>query len=486
MQMLSVYEINTIEIDFNLLTILSKENALKLNVLPLYRDEKKIYVLSENTDIEILQYLNFLYELEVKIINPKNFSITPYIHLNYNRMISDKFVVNYNNEDEFVMEKNDVLLEDNPVISFIDFLIYNAIMKNASDIHIEPEENEVIFRYRVDGVLIKIDTIKIQDYSSILTRLKVMANIDISQKRIPQDGKFSFKHSDESYDIRISTLPTIHGEKVVLRLLRNNNLYANIKELGFRNNYKKIEELINHKHGLILVTGPTGSGKTTTLYAMLNMLNQNDKNITSIEDPVEYCMKGITQTNVDTKSNLTFAIGLRAILRQDPDVILVGEIRDEETASIAVKAASTGHLVLSTLHTNDALSTITRLNDMGVPKYLLLDALIGIISQRLVKKICMSCSEEINYEERLKYKEFISEDITVKHGVGCAECNFTGYKGRVCVSEILYLDKDIKRKLKDDNNYIYIENSIVEASKELLQQGIINIEDYISIYSNWR
>ena len=318
-----------------------------------------------------------------------------------------------------------------PIVRLISSLIEQAITQRASDIHIEPMAEDIRVRMRIDGILQTMMTIPGEAYTAIITRIKIMGNMNIAEKRIPQDGRCEACVLGRIIDIRISTMPIVHGEKIVLRLLDRSNFLFPKELLGFSDeNIAKFDELLKIPHGIILITGPTGSGKSTTLYSMLNEINNNNDNIMTIEDPVEYLLPGLNQIQVNQKTGLTFASALRSVLRQDPDVIMIGEIRDQETAHMAVRAAITRHLVLSTVHTNDAAGAITRLIDMGVEPYLLADALAGVISQRLVRKICLNCKEEyIPQENQIKSVGLsLEEGIKFYKGTGCILCSNTGYK----------------------------------------------------------
>jgi len=334
-----------------------------------------------------------------------------------------------------------------PIVRLIDSIIEQAVQVQASDIHIEPGEKDVRFRVRVDGVLKTEINIPKDLHSALVARVKIIGGMNIAEKRLPQDGRIEINVLGKQIDLRISVMPTWHGEKIVLRILDRSRFLVNKEKLGFSGeNLLKFSELLKNPHGLILVVGPTGSGKTTTLYSMLNDLNVMHHNIITIEDPVEYLLAGINQTQVNVKAGLTFAIGLRALLRQDPDIVMVGEIRDKETAEIAVRAAITGHLVLSTLHTNDAVATIARLADMGVDSYLLAAAIAGVISQRLLRKICANCKTIYNpqtYECEMLGIPFDQNRVFYKGG-GCSMCDYSGYKGRLPVFEILVIDKKHK------------------------------------------
>lgn len=334
-----------------------------------------------------------------------------------------------------------------PVIKLVNHIITEAIEKRASDIHLEPFSDELILRYRIDGILHAFEAPPKRLYAAISTRIKIMAKLDISERRLPQDGRIRLKVMGKDIDMRVSTLPTIYGESVVLRILDRGNLTLDLKSLGFpKKELEQLEELIKKPYGKLLVTGPTGSGKTTTLYGALDKINTPDKKIITIEDPVEYQMLGVNQIHVKPQIGLTFASGLRSIVRQDPDVIMVGEIRDAETAEIAIQAALTGHLVFSTIHTNDAAGAITRLLDMGIENFLISSSVLGILAQRLVRLICEHCKEPIKLDSRLieEMGPWANGSLETYHGIGCEKCSFTGFRGRCGIYELLIMDDDIR------------------------------------------
>ncbi len=353
-------------------------------------------------------------------------------------------------EPEDLLESDD----DAPIIRLINALFTEAVKSNASDIHIEPYENRLIVRMRVDGVLREVLASRHAVAPLVVSRVKVMAKLDIAEKRLPQDGRISLRLAGRAVDVRVSTIPSSHGERVVLRLLDKQAGRLDLKQLGMSDELQKaMDDTIHNPHGIILVTGPTGSGKTTTLYAALIRLNDRTQNIMTVEDPVEYYIDGIGQTQVNTKVEMTFARGLRAILRQDPDIVMVGEIRDLETAEIAVQASLTGHLVLSTLHTNTAIGAIARLRDMGVEPFLLASSLIAVLAQRLVRLLCPTCKkryEPSDYETRLLEQSLRkSGPPTVFQAAGCPACNYTGFRGRTGIYEYVTVDANLRRMIHD-------------------------------------
>ncbi len=347
--------------------------------------------------------------------------------------------------------------DEAPVIRMVNLILQEAIKSRASDIHFEPFASRLNIRFRVDGTLQKAFSPPRHMYGAILTRVKIVSNLDITEKRLPQDGRFKAKFESREIDFRVSVLPTYHGEKVVLRALDKTNIKMGLETLGFTSqSIQKFQETIKRPYGMVLVTGPTGSGKSTTLYSILNQLNTKERNIMTIEDPVEYQIHGITQTQVNPDIGLTFANGLRSLLRQSPDIILIGEIRDGETADIAVKAALTGHLVFSTLHTNDASGAIIRLVDMGVEPFLIGSSLIASTAQRLMRRICASCRREYQIPkeilERLPKEQDWVGGVKAYKGAGCDSCKNTGYRGRLAVMEILPVDEDIQKLIIENKS----------------------------------
>ena len=374
-------------------------------------------------------------------------------------------------EPEDLLESED----DAPIIRLINALLTEAIKKNASDIHIEPYEHRLSVRFRVDGVLREVLAPKRILAPLLVSRIKVMSKLDIAEKRIPQDGRIGLKIAGRAVDVRVSTLPSGSGERVVLRLLDKQAGRLDLEQLGMDEvSSKAMNEVIRKPHGIILVTGPTGSGKTTTLYATLTRLNDKTRNILTVEDPIEYYIDGIGQTNVNTRVDMTFARGLRAILRQDPDVVMVGEIRDLETAEIAVQASLTGHLVLSTLHTNTAVGAVTRLRDMGVEPFLLSSSLIGVLAQRLVRLLCHECKAPVTMTsaecEALGVDS--KEAPTIYRPVGCESCNYLGYQGRTGIYEIIAIDDKLRTMIHDGSGEHQLESYARTLTPSIRQDGL--------------
>ncbi|MBE0429465.1 MAG: Flp pilus assembly complex ATPase component TadA [Thermoleophilia bacterium] len=338
-----------------------------------------------------------------------------------------------------------------PIVKLVNSLIGQSVDDKASDVHFEPQEKELVVRYRIDGVMHEVMSIPKRMQSGVLSRLKIMSDLDIAERRIPQDGRIGLVVGGKPIDIRVASMPTVYGEKIVLRILDKSSVLLSLSDLGFAEKaLSRFEQSFMKPYGAILVTGPTGSGKSTTLYAALNVLNSREKNIITVEDPVEYRLAGINQTQIHTKAGLTFASGLRAILRSDPDIVMVGEIRDRETAQIAIEAALTGHLVLSTLHTNNAPGALSRLTEMGIEPFLTASAIECVLAQRLARRLCMECREPYQpTEEMLRQNSFPHEvrdaDVTLYRPKGCTRCNNTGYKGRLGIYEVMLVSEAIER-----------------------------------------
>ncbi|WP_099190658.1 GspE/PulE family protein [Tepidibacter mesophilus] len=398
-------------------------------------------------------------------------------------------VENINDLDEAIL--NDI--NNAPVVRLVNSIIKQSIKAKASDIHIEPFEENVRIRFRVDGQLQEIMNSSKTTHSAIVTRIKIMGKMDIAEKRVPQDGRIEINIDGKEVDLRISVLPTVFGEKIVIRLLDRSSFLLSKSQLGFTDgNLDRFYKLIENPNGIILITGPTGSGKTTTLYTILKELNQINKNIITVEDPVEYKLHGINQVQVNNKAGLTFANGLRSILRQDPDIVMIGEIRDTETAQIAARAAITGHLVISTMHTNDAPSTITRLIDMGIQPYLISASVVGSIAQRLVRKICTNCKKAYTPSDKEKEILNIEEDTKIYKGEGCAQCYNTGYKGRTSIHEIMNMSKNIRESIDnkegiDKLRKVAMDEGMVnlrDNCKELVLNGITSFEEFMTVAYN--
>jgi len=368
------------------------------------------------------------------------------------------------------------LSSDAPVIRLVNHLFERALDLNASDIHFEPEEGNFDVRCRVDGIMTQIETLPVNAQAAVISRLKLMAKLDIGEKRLPQDGRIEYRMGNKNLDLRVSTLPGVHGESVVLRILDRSDVMVSLESLGMPDDVlDEYQKLIHQPHGMILVTGPTGSGKTTSLYATLEKINSKEQKIITVEDPVEYQLEGITQIHVNSKIGLSFASGLRSIVRQDPDVIMIGEIRDHETASIAVESALTGHLVFSTLHTNDAAGAISRLQDMGLESYLLSSSLLAVQAQRLVRQVCENCKEPTPISDvEQKLLNLNPDELSeIYHGKGCQNCGGTGYRGRIGLYELLVMNDDIRHLVNTGADAAAIRRHAVSQGMRTLRQDAL-------------
>jgi len=406
-------------------------------------------------------------------------------------MNEDEMQLVSSGEDEDINQLRDMASEA-PIIKLVNLIITRGIDDGASDIHIEPFEDKVMVRLRVDGILHDIESPPKRLQAAITSRVKIMANLNIAERRLPQDGRVRLRVAGKKVDLRVSTVPTLYGESVVMRILDRSSILLTLEELGFPGDKLSLfESLIRKSHGIVLVTGPTGSGKTTTLYAALDKINSPDKKIITVEDPVEYQLSGINQIQVNGKIGLTFASGLRSIVRQDPDIMMIGEIRDQETAEIAIQSALTGHLVFSTLHTNDSCGAVTRLLDMGVEGYLLASCLEGVLAQRLIRTICKRCRQPVIPDKKalaqmnLPYKE----NALVYRGKGCEECKGTGYKGRGGLYELLVINEGIRRLIIEKTGANVIRQKAIQGGLKTLRddgwekvkKGVTTIEEVLRV-----
>ena len=409
------------------------------------------------------------------------------------RMIEDiKDDKNNLTEDDQDTEHIRDMASEAPVIKLVNHIISKATEMGSSDIHLEPFAEDLILRYRIDGILHSFEAPPKRLNSALCTRIKIMAKLDISERRLPQDGRIKLKLQGKDIDMRVSTLPTLYGESIVIRILDRGNLNVNLEKMGFpKEQLEEFQKLIQKPYGKLLVTGPTGSGKTTTLYGALQNINTSDKKIITIEDPVEYQMRGINQIHVKPQIGLDFANGLRSIVRQDPDVIMVGEVRDAQTADVAIQAALTGHLVFSTVHTNDAAGAITRLLDMGVENYLISSALIGVLAQRLVRVICRKCIEPVKVSSILisEMRTHEQGSINTFHGKGCKECSDTGFRGRVGIYELLVVDDSIRQHILNKSTSQEIREmarkkgmtTLREDGWKKVAEGITTVEEVLRV-----
>lgn len=427
-------------------------------------------------DIEAVDDINIVTNLQVETVITTRRSLNMALDKYFGQKEVYSAVDEYAKEKEAKIEESEELYNEDvnssPIVQLVKSMIEQAVRQRASDIHIEPMERQVRIRYRIDGALYERMVYSQRLLSAIVARIKIIGGMDISEKRKPQDGRITQVVDRQEYDIRASVLPTVYGEKVVMRLTSKNALTLEKRRLGLNDEeLEQFDHILQNPHGILLVTGPTGSGKSTTLYTALSELNKEDVNIITVEDPVEANIDGINQVQVNPKADLTFASALRSILRQDPDIIMIGEIRDSETAQIAVQASITGHLVVSTLHTNSAASTVTRLSDMGIEPYLIADSVVGIIAQRLVRRLCGDCKEE--YEATVEEKELlgypVAESLELYKPCGCDKCDNTGYKGRIGVYEIMEVTPQLKRVIAHNEDADKIKNVALENGMKTLR-----------------
>ncbi|MBO5208321.1 MAG: Flp pilus assembly complex ATPase component TadA [Lachnospiraceae bacterium] len=452
--------------------------------------------MADPMDMVAMDDINIITNLQVEPVVATTRSIMLALDKYYGQAEVDSALEEYAREKEILSEEQaDIYNEDvnnSPIVQLVKNMIDQAVRQRASDIHIEPMERQVRIRYRIDGALYEKANYNIRLLPAIAARIKIIGGMDISEKRKPQDGRITQIVDRSEFDIRVSILPTVYGEKVVMRLTSKNALTKEKSQLGLKPaDMKKFDHILQNPHGILLVTGPTGSGKSTTLYTALSELNKEDVNIITVEDPVEANIDGINQVQVNNKANLTFASALRSILRQDPDIIMIGEIRDQETASIAVQASITGHLVVSTLHTNSAASTITRLEDMGIEPYLIADSTVGVIAQRLVRRLCPSCKKAKKADADAL--ELLSQpkdaDITIYEPCGCPQCDGTGFKGRIGVYEIMEVTQPLKNIISKNGNAEEIKEKALEegmhtlrmSATEYVLDGITSLEEMIKV-----
>jgi type IV pilus assembly protein PilB len=489
--------------DQNLETLLPRDFAVKNIVLPLSRSLNSLtVVMFDPLDLILIDNLKKITGCEINPVVSTRTDILKALEAFYGKDKIFRDAIQVAGEEggeikEISAEETDLSLdkliaqaEEAPVVKLVDLLVRQAIEENASDIHLEPHYDKLSLRYRIDGVLFDMPSPSASLYLPIISRVKILSKMDIAEKRLPQDGGFMVKMGKRLIDLRVSTVPTIYGEKVVLRILDKSRVPLDLAKLGFLpQELEMIRKGINTSYGLVFLTGPTGSGKSTTLYAALNEIKSSTKNILTVEDPVEYRIEGINQIQVKPEIGLTFANALRCFLRQDPDIILVGEVRDLETAEMTIRAALTGHLVFSTLHTNDAASTITRLVDIGIPSYLVTASTRLIIAQRLIRKLCSICKEPYEVkDEQLPYGVKLSSPV-IYRAKGCEKCNFIGYKGRSVITEIILVDEEIRTliyKGSSPSQLIELAKkkgtfSLLESGLKRVEEGITSLEEVLSV-----
>ncbi|MFI5304679.1 MAG: GspE/PulE family protein [Nitrospiria bacterium] len=467
---MAVVNLDDINISKELIKIIPENVASKFLFLPLFLIEKELTVaLADPTFLDTLSALGLDNRFKIQPVLALRTQLEKFIELNYNEgpksvsLQTDLQEISLAEGSAGYIEKLKKAGKETPIIKLVDKILMEAVEEGASDIHVEPAETKLMIRYRIDGILKEQASFVMSLHPAVVSRFKILSNLDISERQKPQDGRIQFIHHKKEIDLRVSTLPTHFGEKIVLRLLDRSKIQIKLEDLGFSDeNFDRISQIIFQPHGIVLVTGPTGSGKSTTLYAVLNTIRSIEKNIITVEDPVEYQLPLINQVQVNLKKDLTFASALRAILRQDPDIIMIGEIRDTVTGQIATESALTGHLVFSTLHTNDALSSITRLVDMGIEPFLLAPSLLGVVAQRLVRKICQECKEPYQPKPsemaRFGLEELEGEEILFYKGKGCSQCKKKGYKGRIGIHEVILVDEKLREMI--------IESASLETMKE--------------------
>lgn len=463
------------KIETNLLQELSSEQAFHYRVIPIENKNGTLKLKSDKVTSSLKQELQIILNKDIELIEDTSNNIEQYLSTNFRQSKT--------NQTEDLNYSKD----------FLEKILLSAKDIGSSDIHFEPYEYKCRVRFRLDGKLKEQYIISLQEYPVIVNKLKIKAGLDISEKRLPQDGRITIKTNTDEFDIRVSSLPTLHGEKIVLRILSKDANHINLDDLGFSfSELKAYKESVKNPNGIILISGPTGSGKTTTLYATLKLLNDNQRNILTIEDPIEYTLEGINQVQLKENIGLDFTSTLRTFLRQDPDIIMVGEIRDAKTANMAIRAALTGHLVLSTIHTNSAWATISRLIDMGIPSFLIANTLNVSVAQRLVRKLCNSCKKEAHINTDLFPSNFeIPKDLKTHYiPVGCNSCYHTGYQGRKAIYEIIPITKTLVNHIKQNDleidNYISEQNIATLKSNaiSLIKNGITSIDEVYALLTD--
>ena len=485
--------LNDIEIDPAIAALIPEEMARRHQIIALDKDEDLLTV-SMSNPLDVFAHDEIKIRLGYNV--DANLSYSEDIKKSLDEIFGgadewDKVIDKVENIEVTVLKDEEEKVDDisaiskgeeAPIIALVNLIIVRSVKEKASDIHVEPiDENQLKIRYRIDGILREVMSLPRKLHMAVISRIKIMSELDIAERRLPQDGRIQVTVSGRKINIRVSMIPTVNGESAVLRILDPSSILLELDLLGFSPKMlPRFKSLIKKPNGVILVTGPTGSGKSTTLYTVLNILNSNEKKIMTIEDPVEYRLKGISQIQAKPKIGLSFAAGLRSFLRQDPDIMLVGEIRDKETAEIAVQAALTGHVVLSTLHTNDAPSSVIRLVDMGVESFLISSSVVGILAQRLVRKICPKCKKEIEMTPEMgKIIENYgvkSDEIKLYKGEGCSFCNGTGYKGRIAIFELMIITDNIRELIsKNATTSLIREEAIKEGMQLLKEDGFVKV-----------
>lgn len=478
------------QIDPAITQIIPESMAKRYQVLPFMKDGGKLMVaMADPLDYFAIEELRMTtgFKIEPAICTREELQRSIARHYGLRDSMNQMMVDLPSAED---IEETEITDEDSPIVRLVNQMIQQAVHLKASDIHVDPGENNLAIRYRIDGQLRTERHLPKQMQGFITARLKIMSKLNIAERRLPQDGRIKMQFDYKMVDIRVSTLPTIHGEKIVLRLLDLSTGVKPLEQLGFNGrNLQVFRDMIERPYGILLITGPTGSGKTTTLYSALNHLNVENVNIITVEDPVEYQLEGINQVHVNPAIGFTFAAGLRSILRQDPNIVMVGEIRDHETAEIAVRASLTGHLVLSTLHTNDAVSTITRLRDMEIQPYLIASSLVGVVAQRLVRRICPECKTAYtpSEQEQILLSSHGFQADKLYRGKGCGNCNRTGYRGRAAIHEVLCIDDEMRQRITGSASVDELREAakrqgmtgLMEDGFEKVVQGVTTLQEVL-------
>lgn len=483
-------------VDQDAVLLISESLALKHTVIPIKREDNALtVVMADPLDFIAIEEMRMQTKLEIKECIGSKKDILSAIDRYYSSEDAQKAIEELKKEYEMtdieeLSEISNTEISHAPVVRLVNSIILHAVKSRASDIHIEPGETDMCIRFRIDGLLQEVMRTTISAHSAIVTRIKIIGGMDISEKRIPQDGRVGITIENTEVDLRLSILPTVYGEKIVIRILGQQGGNLTKENLGFtKTNLELFDKILKSPNGIILVSGPTGSGKSTTLYTVLKEMNKPTVNIITVEDPVEYKLKGINQVQVNNKAGLTFVSGLRSILRQDPDIIMIGEIRDAETAQIAIRASITGHLVLSTIHTNDAASSVSRLVDMGIEPYLVSSSVVGVIAQRLVRKICPRCKVAYRPDHAEMMLLKLDEPRELYHGEGCPACNYSGYQKRTAIHEVLLVTKDIRELIDrrasiDQIRQMSMRNgtkSLRESCTELVLQGITTTSELVKV-----
>lgn len=494
-------DLDEIEINIESVKYVNEKIAHDNKIMPVDIKNNTLFIaVSDPLDLQPIDDIKITTGMQTEILLSSKKSIEMaimrYYKGNANKENAEKAIIDFNktikldniDSKDNKESANSLEVESAPIVRLVNSILSDAINMKSSDVHVEPFENEVRVRLRVDGELREIMKLPRSILSGIITRIKIISSLDIAETKKPQDGRSKLNINNKVVNLRISLIPTVYGEKAVIRILNKDEGVMDISEIcASESNLTRIKKLMKISEGIILLTGPTGSGKTSTLYSILKDFNTINKNIITLEDPIEYQMSGINQVQVNTKVGMTFASGLRSILRQDPDIIMLGEIRDEETAHIAIRAAVTGHIVLSTLHTNDTVSSIIRLTDMGIPKYMVTSAVSGIVAQRLVKKNCYRCAKEYYSSEYERNVLGLERSILLKKGEGCMFCNGTGYSGRTAIHEVLVLEQNIKNMINRNCSSEEIKSEVIrngmktlsESAKELVILGITTVDEMV-------